>query len=73
MYGSKRVCFAFLFAFQKNRLSDFELVFFSSVSSVIVRFDFLFLFAVSFPDFFFPVRSLCWVVVKSCTDFSVHE
>ena len=57
------VSFAFRFTFQENRLSDFELVFFGSVSSVMVRFEFLFVFAVSFRDFFFPVRSLCWVVV----------
>lgn len=52
------VSFVFLVAFQKNRLSDVELVLFGSVSSVMVRFYFLFVFAVSFPDFFIPVRSL---------------
>ena len=54
------VSFAFLVAFQKNRLSDVELVLFGSVSSVTVRFYVLFVFAVSFPDFFIPVtgRSL---------------
>lgn len=54
------VSFVFLVAFQKNRLSDVELVLFGSVSSVMVRFYFLFVFAVSFPDFFtpWPVKSL---------------
>ena len=52
------VSFVFLVAFQKNRLSDVELVLFGSVSSVTVRFYVLFVFAVSFPDFFIPVRSL---------------
>ena len=52
------VSFVFLVTFQKNRLSDVELVLFGSVSTVMVRFYFLFVFAVSFSDFFIPVRSL---------------
>ena len=65
--------FAFLVAFQENGFSDFELVFLGSVSSVMVRLRFLFVFAVFSPDFFIPASSLCWVVVKSCTECSVHE
>ena len=67
------VSFSFLVPFQENRLSCFEVVFFGFVSSVMVRLQFLFVFAVSFPDFFVPVGPLCWVVVKSGTDCSIHE
>ena len=67
------VSFAFLVAFQENGFFGFELVFLCSVSSVMVRLQFLFVFAVFSPDFFIPASSLCWVVVKSCTDCSVHE
>ena len=49
----------FLVLFQENCPSNFELVFLGSVSSVMARFYFPFVFAVSFPDFFIPVRSLC--------------
>ena len=67
------VSFAFLVPFQENRLSGLELVFFCSMSLVMVRLQFLFVFAVSFPDCFVPAGSLCWVVVKSGTDCSIHE
>lgn len=53
------VSFAFLVPFQENCLSGFELVFAGSVSSVMVRLQFLFVCAVSFPDFFVPAGSLC--------------
>ena len=44
-----------------------------SVSSVMVRLQFLFVFAASFPDYFVSAGSLCWVVVKSGTDCSIQE
>ena len=67
------VSFSFLVPFQENCPSGFELVFFGSVSSVMVRLQFLVVFAVSFPDFFVPAGSLCWVVVRSGMDCSIHE
>ena len=67
------ISFAFLVMFQENGFSGFELVFLGSVSSVMVRLIFLFVIAVSFPDFFVPAGSLCSVVVKSGTDCLIHE
>ena len=63
----------FLLAFQEYSISDFEFVFLSSVSSVMVTLQFLFELGVSLPDFFIHVCCLCWIVVKFGTNCSVHE
>ena len=57
---------------QEYCLSDFDFVFFGSVSVVMVTLQFLLLSVVSLPDIF-HVCLLCWVVVKFGTDCSVHE